>query len=166
MARSDPAHNDQVALARDIAAQSSSGWAVLRGVYSDEVVTVVEAAGCLSLGDLQRIELAEYLSMVELLRSADDPGDRLIERIESLKLQSRKHLTRITEAMGPSVDANTQTVEVPAWLSEPLIRVEAAMRVMRDKLASKLDPADIAMVDAVISAAQTIPGADAGDEMM
>jgi len=84
MARSDVGTNDVVALQRDLAARATGGWRVLRGIYTDDVRAIVEAAGSLSLGDLQRVELAEYLSMVELLRSAEDPGDRLIERLETL----------------------------------------------------------------------------------
>jgi len=166
MARSDVGTNDVVALQRDLAARATGGWRVLRGIYTDDVRAIVEAAGSLSLGDLQRVELAEYLSMVELLRSAEDPGDRLIERLESLKLQSRKQLARITEAMGPTVDANTQPVTTPEWLAEPLIRIEATMRVLMERMGDQLDRESMALVQSVLDAAASMPAADVGDSMM
>ena len=64
------------------------------------------------------------------------------------------------------MDANTQLVEVPCWLAEPLIRVEATLRVLMGRLGQQLAPEERVALEAALEAAEGIPSGDAGDEMM
>lgn len=111
--------NDQRAL-QDAAARGSGGaWVRLRGLYSERVRAVVDdvhRGGGLSLRDLVNIELAELLSMKEEVAAMSDPGDRLIERMASLELQSRKSLRTLIEAIGDTGAVDTRPVRVPEGL--------------------------------------------------
>ena len=94
-------------------------WHRLRGMYSETVRNVVdeiEESGGLSLRDLIALELAEFLSIKSELGEMDQPGDRLIERMESLMLQSRKNLRSLVESQGDSGGVSAQPVRVPEGL--------------------------------------------------
>jgi len=94
-------------------------WHRLRAMYSErvrDVVDEIEEAGGLSLRDLIALELAELLSIKAELGSMVQPGDRLIERMESLMLQSRKNLRSLVEAQGDSGGVSAQPVRVPEGL--------------------------------------------------
>ena len=104
---------------QDIASQTGRAWRRLRLRYSKrvrETVDAIESDGSVSLRDLIAIELAELLSLQEMFASFDEPGDRVIERIQSLMLQSRKNLRSLVESLGDSGGVSAQPVRVPEGL--------------------------------------------------
>ena len=119
MATRGPRRDAQKKAQQDATDGTGRAWSRLRLMYSRKVrnkVDQIETAGGLSLRDLVALELAELLSMKEQLSSIDDPGDRLIERMESLALQSRKNLRSLVEAIGDGGGLSAQPVRVPEGL--------------------------------------------------
>ena len=111
--------NDQKALQDEAAQGSGRAWGRLRLTYSPEVREVVDdvaQGGGLSLRDLILLEMAELLTMRAELQGMTDPGDRVVERISSLMLQSRKNLRSLVEALGDVGDVDTRPVRVPEGL--------------------------------------------------
>ena len=111
--------NAQKQKQQDIANQTGRAWKRLRLRYTKnvrETVDAIERDGGLSFRDLIAIELAELLSLQDNLASLTDPGDRVIERLESLSLQSRKNLRSLLESVGDGGGVSAQPVRVPEGL--------------------------------------------------
>ena len=88
-------------------------------MYSPEVCQLVDEldrGGGLSLHDLVLLEVAELMTMRADLHELDSPGERALERMNSLMLQSRKNLRSLVESMGETGDADNRTVVVPEGL--------------------------------------------------
>ena len=81
-----------------------------------ETVDAIESDGGISFRDLIALELAELLTIQDALTSLDNPGDRVIERLESLMLQSRKNLRSLVESLGDGGGISAQPVRVPDGL--------------------------------------------------
>jgi len=104
---------------QDITKQTGRAWKRLRSRYTKnvrETVDAIERDGGISFRDLIALELAELLSIQDALASFDDPGDRVIERLESLMLQSRKNLRSLVESLGDGGGVSAQPVRVPEGL--------------------------------------------------
>ena len=111
--------NAQKQKQQDISNQTGRAWKRLRLRYTKnvrETVDAIERDGGLSFRDLIAIELAELLSLQDNLASLTDPGDRVIERLESLSLQSRKNLRSLLESVGDGGGVSAQPVRVPEGL--------------------------------------------------
>ena len=101
-----------VAIAAELAGPDSRGlWSSLRDSYPPDVRRVVDAVaarGGLSLADLELIELAEHerlLRIVDEQREAElaDGKSRAVavSGLMSVRLQSRKHMRVIRQALSP-----------------------------------------------------------------
>ena len=104
---------------QEIASRTGRAWKRLRFRYTKnvrETVDAIEGDGGLSFRDLIAIELAELLSLQDNLARLSDPGDRVIERLESLSLQSRKNLRSLLESVGDGGGMSAQPVRVPEGL--------------------------------------------------
>lgn len=168
MSRPSTHRNDVAHEMRRRADHDATGlWGAVRDLFDPEVqqrVDRVAAQGPPSLLDLCHLAMAQYVAVTREL--ATTAGDHSRNRHHSVLLQVQKHLRQIVIEMGPAVDANTQLVEVPCWLAEPLIRVEATLRVLMGRLGQQLAPEERVALEAALEAAEGIPSGDAGDEMM
>jgi len=118
-ARRGAQRNAQKQKQQDISNETGRAWKRLRLRYSKrvrETVDAIERDGSVSFRDLIALELAELLSLQEMFASFDDPGDRVIERIQSLMLQSRKNLRSLVESLGDGGGVSAQPVRVPEGL--------------------------------------------------
>ena len=119
MVRKTTARNDQAALQRAALDGAGRAWGAVRHLYSPTVVGLVDdvaGGGGISLRDLALIELAELFTLKEDYAAQVDPGERFLERVRSLELQSRKNLRTIVDSMGEGGDVDTRPVRVPDGL--------------------------------------------------
>jgi len=111
--------NAQKQKQQDISNETGRAWGRLRSRYTKrirETVAAIESDGGISFRDLIALELAELLTIQDALTSLDNPGDRVIERLESLMLQSRKNLRTLVESLGDGGGVSAQPVRVPEGL--------------------------------------------------
>lgn len=113
------AGEDQARAQRVAGERVSVMWAELRDSYVDEVRELVDRiheSGGMTMRDLILLEFAEHETMGFMLAqdNEDAPlGDRLVERLTSMRLQSRKHLGRLLDAIGDTGGANEGPAPVP-----------------------------------------------------
>lgn len=114
MGRKNRTEGKEDALAMVEAADSSSRvWGMMRKLFSAQVrerVDLVADVGGLSLHDIELLEFANHENMTERIKRLERKSmtATAISTLESVRLQSRKHLRVLRCAMNPITDPNGQ----------------------------------------------------------
>ena len=106
--------------------QSVDAWNEVRSRYPPEVVAMVDglADRDLTFADIMRLELLDYFRLDMLIAKylSEPRSGTAVTALQSVRLQSRKHMRVIAFAMSPALTANDQPIRLPEGMSEADIR--------------------------------------------
>lgn len=114
-------------------------WDEVRRRYPPEVVAMVDgiADRSLTYADIQRLELLDYFRLDMLIAKylAEPKSGTAVTALQSVRLQSRKHMRVIIAAQGPALTANDLPVRLPIGMTEPELRAAVA-EILDDEILS------------------------------